>query len=108
QEPEDEGRCGHTDDDDRESEFAAELIAEATEDDRADRSDEEGHGEDGERGKQPGSFVSLGEEDGCDGCGHIGVDGPVEPMDEDADGTGDYALAQPLLMGRPCVGLCVT
>src|SRR5690606_10206716 len=72
----------------------------------AERAHEERHGEDREDREQGGGAVLLGEEHLRHGGGQVRVNGPVEPVDEDAHRSGEHTPPQvvPVYLLRDLTG----
>ena len=88
------GGAGHQQHGDRQHALAPDAVAEDAEDDAAQRTQGERHGEHREGLQQRQGRVARREEQRGDGHGEEAVDGEVEPLDEVADGRGGDHLVQ--------------
>nr|WP_246828816.1 hypothetical protein [Micrococcus sp. HMSC067E09] len=87
------GGAAHDAEDDHEGPAAADLVRERTEEQAAERADEEGEGEDGEGREQADDRIVRDEEVGPDVHGEEAVDAVVVPLDQVAGGRPDECLA---------------
>ena len=100
QEADYEGGKAHDRDGDEEGVLASDQVADAAEDQRAERTDQEARGE-GEQGEDvAGGLVELGEELGADDDGKGAVEVEVVPFEHRAQRGGDDHLAFLAEIGR--------
>jgi len=88
------GGAGHQQDGQRQDALASQAVAQGAEDDAAQGTQGEGHGEHREGFEQGYAGVFAGEKLACDQRGEKAVHGEVEPFDEIADGRSGNHPAQ--------------